>query len=310
MRLTVIHQGQALFFEAPGPASAAVPLPANTLAACAGEDEVCLLRASGEVQRLTTDGTVTTLRRVELPVDLELAAISGNGALVLVSTRSGKSCRVLREEQGQWMPVDTPEWFRGVNGLSCAADGQSFAYAYVTEQPYSEDGSYGHPLAGVAVFSANGAVLAEEWDVRERFEEPPRVRLAWGLGGEPLVESRAYTAQGDGDVSGHWGRSVGGPLRSGPGDVPLCDAEAPPELYDVHSARAGLPTVSPDGDRAGALDMNGDAWVFERSSRRRCRMASDAIAIDLRKPSLLGWVTRERVWRREPPSSFEWEAVS
>lgn len=310
IRLTIIHQGQALFFEAPGPAGAVVPLPVDTLAACAGEDEVCVLRASGEVQCLTLNGAWRTVRRVSLPADVEHAAVSGNGALVVVSTRADRSCDVLLETGGRWPPVRTPEWLCGVNGLGCAADGRSFGYAYLTEQPWSDYGSYGDPLAGAVVLSADGTVLGEEWDIRERFVKAPRVQLAWGAGGEPLVVAETGPGPADGDVTAFWGRSVGGPVRAESEGVPLCDAEGSPELYDVLLGGGEMLTVSPDGDRVGAVDLAGGAWVIERSSRRRCRVASEAIALEFREPSVLGWVSRERVWRREPVSAFEWEDLN
>jgi hypothetical protein len=197
---SAVHEGRVLFFNAPGPAGALVPLPESATAVGLGPRGAAVLCADGAVLVLEPGGAVRQNRRIELPADVGRAAISADGSLVVVSTGDGReNCDVSKEENGRWGLVSTPDFLCAVTDIRCAPDGKSFGYGYRTSQPWSEYGSYGNPLRGAAVFKADGTAIREDYDTR-RHNEDPEIKLAWGDGGDPLVLFITNAAHDDAEV--------------------------------------------------------------------------------------------------------------
>jgi hypothetical protein len=307
--LIALHDRRVLFFEAPGLARVSIALPDEAKAVGLSRGGAAVLCADGVILTATLDGTFQRLRRIELPADCGRASISADGSLVLVSTHDGREdTGVSRERNGTWSWVSVPDFLCQVTDVRCAPDGESFGYAYLTGQPWSENGSYGNRMYGAAVFTAAGELLREDWDTRSH-DETPQLRLAWGSGADPLVLSFEHVPEGEGEVLASWGRRGSGspPVwNAGPlGAAPVEDEER----VELANTAGREIAVSPDGMLVGAVDVAGDVWLVDRTRKRRCLAGQGAVAVELDDAPLIDLVSAAGIWTRRPASTLEWESL-
>lgn len=164
-----------LFYREPGPPNAAILLPPETRATSAGPDGASVLLNDGQLIVFDLDGVAVHLtQHPARPHPDARVAISANGALVIVA--SDESIVAWREEH----PTDllTPDFLVAITHICCAPAGDSFGYAWLTGQPWSEQGSYGDRLVGVSIFSDGRAADVEHWRARD-YDATPVPVFAW-----------------------------------------------------------------------------------------------------------------------------------
>jgi hypothetical protein len=310
--LTVEDGGRWFWYDAPGCIAATRWLGRQFLAAGVGCAQSAVLDTSGSIWAIDHDGP-NFLRRVKLPGDVTLAALSPDGGLIACVVDDGKGAAGVWVCRGDgWARVSEPDFLCAVTDVRCAEDGASFGYAWRTSQPWSEWGSYGDRMAGTVVLDADGNPIREVWSERRHDDDRLRRILAWGPGGDPLVCSCAPDPTKTG-ATGETTVYTGGRTCPDPGWC-TCPVGAPPreggigvELLFQDAVRA---VVSRDGRRVGAVDREGTAWLLDIPTLRRCRVAEEALAMELMEPDLPGVVTVRGLWERFPVADDAgWETV-
>lgn len=306
----VDHQDRVYFFDAPGPAVGVVALPPKLLAVGTGPMRASALGADGSVWAITPTG-LERRRRVWLPGDVLRAGISADGGLLVVSPRgdeAGCSVQVLRGEA--WETILAPDFLCAVTDVRCAADGQTFGYAWRTSQPWGDYGSYGSPYHGVVVLEADGKPLHETWDFRDDDESVRRL-AAWGPAGNPLVwcvpsAGGALWMRGCTDVTyGAPPLDDPAPWNHGPAGSP--ERRGGTSFVLAPAAEVVRAVVSADGDVVGAVDADGVAWLLDRSRSAIARVAEGVIAMEVGTLPLVGVVTAEGIWHRVAIAEDAWE---
>ncbi|MCC6551457.1 MAG: hypothetical protein IT372_00360, partial [Polyangiaceae bacterium] len=192
--LAIEHRRQWLWYDGPGAPAMVVDLPADLLAIGLSARQSAAFDASGGVWQIGPAG-LRLRHRVPLPGEVERAAISASGDLIVVALAGSPGIRVARGEA--WTDAREPDFLQEVTDLRCAEDGTSFGYAWLGSQPVSDFGSYGERQAGGVVIGADGSPLREIWEDRDRDDFRVRRVLAWGRGADPLVFSRASERAGE-----------------------------------------------------------------------------------------------------------------
>lgn len=160
-------------------------LPEETLAIGHHRTQACALGVDGTLWRYGPGGA-EIVRHIALPSATILAAISGDGTLIVVATDEPDVHIVSPEPQ--W--VSTPDFLWRIDSVCCARDGSAYGYSWLTSQPWSDYGSYGDRERGMNVIAVQGDHSWQQRDHRRHDDDASTHLLAIGRGGWPVVSAR------------------------------------------------------------------------------------------------------------------------
>ncbi len=222
-----------------------VPLPRPHVALAAWRDRAALLTPDLQIWRLAR-GRWSYAYTADASPDPALAALSVDGSLIAIADTEESEPRVLHENASVY--YESYDFYHRTTSLYVHPDGGSWGYGFLTEQPWSEWGSYGDRLLGFMVCDATGATLRVEQDHRAH-DEFPVMHGFW----DPHANLLATVSVEDGDAEMwelEWAAWVHGPDSWSP--------SIPEHLRQRAACDRAIPcdppmSVSPDGFAVAAI---------------------------------------------------------